>query len=227
MLNWLRKILSTKSPQQRKAPTREEAVSKLRWIEADESSYGLRMLDCRPFTQGLMSVTASDEEVERFKKLCQSDGSEYSGVIPANAGHIDCRLVYPYGREESPADGPVFVAKAMEDKWNVYLFEQHLYFVRSLDGRLVFRAKGEFSESEVVVSGIEVDGADGSDADLVIAQVDYLIKSYIYNCGVPHPLPRDLPGDEEGIALYSFQMYGRRAVFATFEDPTVIDIDQL
>ncbi len=227
MLSWLRKILPTKSSQQGKTPTREEALSQLRWIEADDNSYGLRILDCRPVTQGLMSVTASHEEAERFMKLCRSDGSEYCGSSPANADQIDCRLVYPYGREESPADGPVFVAKVMEDKWNVYLFEHHLYFVRSLDGRLVFRAKEEFSKSEVVVSGIEADSKDGSEADLVVAQVDYLIKSYIYNCGVPHPLPRDLPGDEEGIALYSFQMYGRRAVFATYEDPTLIDIDQL
>lgn len=224
MYSWLRKILPKKSPP---TPTREEALSQLRWIEADDNSYGLRVLDCRPVTQGLMSVTASDEEAERFAKLCQSDGAQYSGVSPHNPSYVDCRLVYPYGREAPPADGPVFVAKAMEDKWNVYWFEHYLYFVRSLDGRLVFRAKSNFSKSDVVVSGIEVDGSEALEQDLVVAQVDYLIKSYIYNCGVPHPLPSDLPGDEEGIALYSFQMYGRRAVFATYEDSTLVDIDQL
>ena len=64
-------------------------------------------------------------------------------------------------REESPADGSVFVAPVMEDKWNVYLFGYRLYFIRSFDGRLVFQVKGKFSiinlDRQIIRFGVDAD----------------------------------------------------------------------
>ena len=49
--------------------------------------------------------------------------------------------------------------------------------------------------------------------------VDYLIKSHMSNMVVPHPLParlRDAPVGE--IAAHSFEIFGRRGLFGSFEE---------
>ena len=58
-------------------------------------------------------------------------------------------------------DGPLFVARQMEDKWDIYLYDGHLYFARSWTGELVFRAVIEFAAPQAVLTTVEANRALG------------------------------------------------------------------
>ena len=111
----------------------------------------------------------------------------------------------------------------MEDKWDIYQFEGHLYFARSWQGKLVFRAKIDLNKEELNLIWVEADlkSADG-DTALVVRQVDFLIKSHLYRRETPHPIPANFPAQADEIAAYSMSQFGRWASFATYEDTTKI-----
>ncbi len=193
----------------------------LSWIEADQNPFKVRILDCRSVTQTMVSTAAQLKVVESFSQLRHSTGEQHIGKVPENTLHIPCSLHYPHGES---ADGPLFVAKEMEDKWYIYLYDNHVYFARSWTGQLIFRAEIGFSADEAVVSEIDADTAMLTTKNmddiqsLVVRQVDYLILSHLYKVAVPHPIPSDFPNNPREIALYSFGQYGDRALFATYED---------
>ena len=124
-------------------------------------------------------------------------------------------------------DGPLFVARQMEDKWDVYLYDGHLYFARSWTGDLVYRAAVEFRGDEAVVTGVEVGRARaGDDPGLAVRAVDFLLKSHVHGREAPHPLPRGLPEDTRALAVYSFGEYGRWAWYGSFEDTTRVRVSR-
>lgn len=107
----------------------------------------------------------------------------------------------------------------MEDKWDICLYDNTLYFARSWTGELWFRAIIEVDGVGLRVTRIDAKGDDFADRKpFAIRVVDFLIKSHLLGFEVPHPLPSDLPDDPETITTYSFQWYGRRGLFATCDD---------
>lgn len=190
----------------------------LTWLEPHSSRFGVRCLDCRPFSQSMFSTTDDPKIAARFSALRASDGREHAGMSPSSAVVVEATLTYRYEGESQ--DGPVFVAEVMEDKWDIYLYDGYLYFTRSWTGELVFKARVEFTPGCATVSLVEVANHAAEDKAFALRQVDFLIKSHIMGREVPHPLPPDMPEQIETIALYSFSSYGRRAAFATYGDTT-------
>ena len=167
----------------------------------------------------MLSATKDQRIAQSFAALRDSSGEQHRGKSPAGAVAVKCDLRYPH--EDETADGPLFVAQEMEDKWDIYLYGGYLYLARSWTGTLVFRAKMALDGPDVVVSSIEVASrAAGADPSFAVRQVDFLIKSHLYGFTVPHPLPQDCRDDPEAIVAYSFSQYGRRALFATYADTT-------
>jgi hypothetical protein len=193
----------------------------LSWIEADQNPFKVRILDCRSVALSMISTAAQFKVVASFSQLRQSTGEQHIGKVPENTLHVPCSLHYPQG---ASADGPLFVAEKMEDKWDIYLYDNHIYFARSWTGQLIFRAAIEFNADETVITAIDADAAMSNTKDmdniqsLVARQVDYLVLSHLYKAAVPHPIPLDFPNDPREIALYSFSQYGNHALFATYED---------
>jgi hypothetical protein len=209
---------STESPEE---STEDDVFSELRWLEAADNPFGIRVLDCRPVVLGLVSTTTDPAIARRFLELRSSTGTEHLGHVPNDAIHSESDLTYPV--EEHPSDGPLFVADEMEDKWNIYLHSDYLYFTRSWTGVLVSRAQLMLDGSGAHVRIVDVDRHTAADAALAVRHVDYLIKSHIYNMASPHPVPLTMQ-IERDIALYSFSMYGRRGQFASYEDTTRVKV---
>ena len=190
----------------------------LAWLDGERSPFAVPVLDCRDFCRTMVSVTTDPERAARFVKLRGSTGEEHRGHTPANAMCIASLLSYPMpGR---PPDGPLFRAEEMEDKWDIFLFDQWFYFARSWTGELVFRAEVRFTGTQAIVSNVEADAKLASSGDLAVRQVDFLIKSHLLGEELPHPLPPDLPDDPLQIAAYSLSWYGRHAAYATYTDTT-------
>lgn len=189
----------------------------VRWLEADESPFGIRVLDCRPFSRSMISTTKDPGIANRFVQLRASDGREHVGKRPKDAIEAACALAYP--APDGTRDGPRFKADQMEDKWDVYLYEGVLYFARSWGGELIFTATTELRDGQLHLTSVAANPnpADGN-PEIAVRVVDYLVKSHVLGREVPHPLPPSLNPDPQAIAVFSFGSYGRRASFATFED---------
>ena len=156
-----------------------------RWLSSDENPVGIDILDCRMFAMTMMSTTGDQEVALRFSQLRSSVGHEIAGSCPERARRIQCSLDFPL---DSPLnEGPLFKAEVMEDKWDIYLLSEHLYFCRSWTGALIFRASVTLSDERMVVSAIETNPSE--DNDIVIRQVAFLIWSHVFGRVSLHPLP--------------------------------------
>src|SRR5262245_23890047 len=201
----------------------DDLFSQLAWLEADQNPFGLRVLDCRPLCTTMISTTKDPTIAARFTRLRDASGEEHRGRHPEDAVVARCDLSYPFNGEGK--DGPLFVARQMEDKWDIYLYDGHLYFTRSWTGDLAFRATIEFKGREAVITEVEASRAKVvDDPGLAVRMVDFLMKTHLYGKEAPHPFPQGLPDDKQTLALYSFSEYGRWAFYGSFEDTTKVRV---
>lgn len=188
----------------------------LQWVEAAQNRFGVRYLDCRPFSHTMISTVGSQEQLNVFVAGRNSSGEEHRGADPAEPRRVSCRLVYPPGADFR--DGPVVRSTMLEDKWDVFLFSNTFYFVRSWSRTLVHRAPVTFGPEGAVLSEIVTSApVAAGDETLPCREVDFLVRSILLRELLPHPISRDVPPDPETIAQVSFSRYGRYAYFATYD----------
>jgi len=193
------------------------------WLEPNQNPFGIKVLDVRKYCQSMICWTTDKKVAKKFNKLRNSIGEKYIGKQPDNSIGIECNLHYSH--PGSGPDGPIFKATEMEDKWDIYIHNNFLYFARSWSGDLIFLTKVEFTGKEVVIGHISANSDFvNSDKLNAISQVDYIIKSHLFKVEVPHSLPTNFQGNNTEIAEYSFSTYGRRASFATYEDTVQLKI---
>jgi hypothetical protein len=196
-----------------------EPRSGVHWVSAGDSPFGVDVLDCRAFSQSMISTTQDQRIADSYLNLRASSGEQYRGCAPENAVACECDLRYPHMAELR--DGPLFKAQAMEDKWDIYLYDGYLYFARSWTGLLAFRARVLPDDDGMNVVGVEA-GAGVPDGDpfYCVAAVDFLIRSHLLGLPVAHPLPKDVGKDANELTMFSFSQFGRWARFGTFADTT-------
>lgn len=207
---------------QEQPPPSRGPLEGVRWLPSDENPFGVDVLDCRSFSQRMLAFTDDPQVAENFTALRVSKGDQYRGCTPHDSRLCTCDLRYPPSDGET-REGPIFKAKEMEDKWDIYLYDGHLYFVRSWTGSLEYRAQIVFHPEAAHVVAVEAPKAlVESDASYPVAVVDYLIRSHIGRMQIPHPLPRPMGQDPQELALFSFSQYGRHGLFGTYADTTRI-----
>jgi len=198
-------------------PKPDDQPAKPRWLASNQNPFGIEVLDCRPLTQTMIATTGSFDVAAHFTSSRQDDGRGYVGKEPADAHVIECRLRYPFNGSQ-PSAGPLFKAAEMEDKWDLYVYDDTLYCARSWTGDLVYTARLHFVDGEFAVEEMRVAGVAGELPTYSVRALDFLIKSHVYNLGAPHPLFDASTKDPEQLALMSFSVFGRRAWFGAFEE---------
>jgi hypothetical protein len=193
-------------------------VEGVRFVPATENAHGVDLWDCAVFTHSTISTTSDPSIASQFVRLRGSLGGEYKSQRPASASVMDCTLAYPV--TQSFVDGPLFKASEMEDKWDIYYFEPHIYFVRSWTGHLIYRATARFEGQRMIITRIECAG--GHESESGRRTIDYLVKSHVLGGTALHPLPYDLPADPTRVASASFASFGRRCAHGTYVDTTVL-----
>ncbi len=189
-----------------------DPLQEVRWIPAGENPFGVEVLDCRPVAQGMFSTTQDQSIAAKFAALRSDDGGERRGTMPEKAIAIECELRFPHSGETR--DGPLFRAEAMEDKWDIDLYDGSLYFSRSWTGSLIYRAEITFGAEEAVVRKIFAPRPESGDwSGFAIASVEFLIQSHLYRKSACHPVPGDLEGPDGQLALSSYRQFGRYARF--------------
>ncbi|MEZ4651014.1 MAG: hypothetical protein R3E97_19955 [Candidatus Eisenbacteria bacterium] len=196
-----------------------DPLSTVRWIPAEESEFGVEVLDCREFTASVHSLTQDPKIGDAFAALRAVDGREYLGKTPESPLRLECDLSYSHRGETR--DGPLFKAACMEDKWDIYLYDGGLYFTRSWTGQLAYVAEIRFSESSAnVVSVLAPGDSMSKQPGFHVRAMDFLVRSHLYRQMFPHPLPKSLGRDERAQGLFSFSQFGRYGLLGTFEDIT-------
>jgi hypothetical protein len=202
------------------SPAPGDPLSEIRWLAPSDNPFGVELLDCR--SMALDSPAMESTITETYLGDRASDGRRLVGRIPDDAESRECLLRYPF--EGTSGDGALFRSMVMEDKWDIDLYEGHLYFARSWTGQLVFRAAIAFVEGQATVTSVTAPREMFEPDPLhPIAIVDFLIRSHVHGWSVPHPLPPGAGSDPGQLALVSFSLFGRHAHFGTFADTTRLE----
>jgi len=197
-------------------PFHSQAKQKIpaRWLAPSENRWGLVVLDCTQNACTMMSTSKSIEIVKKYHDLRNSTGEELRNRVFNPTLSVSCSLAYNVA-QRAP-DGPVFKSHVMEEKWDIYLYGDHLYFCRSWGGELTYRAAVECQPPALRVPMIET--SQKSAEKIAVRDVDFLIKSHVLGAKALHPLPRDMGRDTEKLALFSFAAWGRMGLYGTFEE---------
>ena len=212
-------------PRKVPAPRQEDWEAKLVWLPVGHPSNPFReeVLDCRAVALSFLSTTKDKSIAESFNRLRTSDGSDVRGLMPEEAIVAECELRFPYNGNHN--DGPVFIAREMEDKWDFYAYDNRLYVRRSWTGQLTHVAKLEYAQDAVVVRRIHCEpNTVFGDREFAIAQVNFLISTHMGRTLLPFPIPPEFPRTAaKSVALMGFGSYGRLSQFGAFVRCTIKD----
>jgi len=203
-----------------------DPVYDFKWLDAGvDNPYNRRILDIRPFTQHMTSTTTDPIIATLFLQNREGVGQEYAGCEFENSISIDVRLIYPHNGEK--IEGAGYKAKEMEDKWDIYAWNDILYFVRSWTGELCYRAFITYDDESFIVNRIEFKKLSerSNEQSMAINNIHFLISTLTFHAVRPHKIPEHLNTNEE-IAGYSFSLFGRNCWCATYDDITDIAITQ-
>jgi len=198
-----------------------------KWYEiGDENPFNKRILDCRSYTQNMISTTKNRMIIETFTNLRSSSGKEYVSKTIENCKVIDTNLIYAHNGTH--LEGSCFKAKSMEEKWDIYVYDNYFYFVKSWTGELIFKAFAKICESQILINQIEFNEYKSKDISLIDNNVHFLMMTHAIKKIFPHKVPHNLKTDLE-IATYSFAEFGNKCWYATFDnilDTTVKTINK-
>jgi len=190
------------------------------WHEpGDDNPFGFRVLDVRPLTWTVISTTRDPRIAESFGAQRRSDGQEFIDAPIADSTVVACDLVLPHNGER--LEGIVSKADCMEVKWDIYIYNSVFLFVRSWTGKLHYRARAQFEERSIRIRQVET---SSELTDLAPQTVYFLLATQGMRQSLPHTIPADMTSDPDLIAQWSYQMFGKVASYATYDDITQITI---
>lgn len=190
------------------------ADESLRWIEAENNPWLVRVLDVRPVTLGSRSAVKSAEHADNAFALGQEDGIGFVGQMPEVDRTIDASLRF----RVAPilAEGVLFTPRVMEHKWACYFYDHRIIVVRSWLRRVMLVAEtvSEPDWLEIVSIRGHFFAAD-EEPGYTLATMNYFLRSHAMNQSYPVPLPENIGADPRGAASFCFSLFGSRAEFAT------------
>ena len=111
-----------------RAPTLQ-SLPQIPWIDAGQNPWGVPVLDVRPVTLCMLSTSTNPQCAVNAISFGGEDGTCFIGVEPEPATSVPAALRYPIDRYL--ADGALFLPRAMEQKWAIFLHRGRVIFVRS------------------------------------------------------------------------------------------------
>jgi len=198
------------------------------WYEAKdkENIFSMKFLDIRSFTQNMVTTATDPKIAETFVTLAKSNGEQYKNRLPENHSTITCNLIYPCRGADT---GSIYTAPAMEVKWHIFYHDDFFFFVRSWTGELIHRAQVSFENNFLVIRSIDSTRNElrFNDDELIIREVDFLLKSHLFKIHIPHPVSKKMIKEEPlRIAISSFSLYGSKACYACAEDTTIFTYEK-
>jgi hypothetical protein len=210
-------------------PEENDWESKLIWLPAGHANnpFPEEVLDCRAVALNFLSMTKDESVARTFNSLRNSDGRDLKEQLPKDSLRIDCKIQFPYNGQHN--DGPMFLAREMEDKWDFFTYSNLLYVRRSWTGQLTHVAELEYSSDTVIVKKIHCEtNTVFKNPNFAVAQLHFLIVTHLGHTLIPFPILPDFPkSDAKSIALMGFSSYGRRAQFGQYIKNCIADSSQV
>ncbi|SHJ28306.1 hypothetical protein [Aquimarina spongiae] len=215
MLNWFKKNKKPKSESE-VLKTNSDEYS-FRWFEEEDpdNPFNKRILDISPYTTTAMAFTKEKAVAEKYNELRASLGKELIEIDTSGFDTTSANLQYPHNGEQ--LEGIAFKADSMDCKWDIYAYDNYLFFSRSWDGRLVYKAKYTITTEKISIPEIQFEN-DLSKKE-AINDVHFLIKTHAVGQAFPHMIPKDIKTEAQ-IAQWSFSKFGNRAYYACYDDIT-------
>lgn len=202
------------APLQDKPPAPAQDLPEVRWIEAADNPWGVRLLDVRPVTLTMTSTSADPQCAANAVSYGGEDGTVFVGQTPDSQRIVDMSLRFPV---DGPLlDGVLFVPRAMEHKWALFFHRGELIVVRSWVRKVVLVARVEARDGHVEIT--QARGtlcADDETPEFTARVLDYLVRSHALDIVHPAPLPLGIDADPKAAALWCMSLFGNRAQVAT------------
>src|SRR5262245_19408709 len=189
-------------------------VPEIHWIEPADNPWGVRVLDVRPVTLTMLSMSSDPRAAGNAVSFGQDDGRSFIGTPPRVSRVTAASLTFPIDR--MLADGVLFVPSEMEHKWALFFHNGEIICVRSWRREVVLVARVDADRQMARVTEIRGTFAgEDEDPDLTVRLFDCLIRSHTLNMAYPVPLPPAMDADPKAAALWCMSIFGNRAVCAT------------
>ena len=190
----------------------------LKWSEAGgDNPYNVKILDIRDFTQNAVATQYNQPVVESFNESRSDNGEKYKTALIANAQTYKANIVYQH-----KGQGAIYKAESMEVKWDIYAYDNWLYFVKSWTSELVYKAhfikkNDKLVIDKIITGAVEKMSSTDEEKETYAAQNVYsMIQTHLMDTAWPYKIPemmRDIP--EKLIASHMFALFGSKATVAT------------
>jgi hypothetical protein len=192
----------------------DSKIPDVRWIEAADNRWGVRLLDVRPVTLTMQSMSSDRRCAENAISFTKDDGTGFIGKPPAASRITQASLTFPIDRVL--ADGVLFVPREMEHKWALFYHRGDVICVRSWERKVQVVAHLELHGDHAEITQIRgTFAAPIEDPDLTVRLFDYLLRSHALDSIYPVPLTAGMETDPKAAAMWCMSMFGNRAVVAT------------
>ena len=195
------------------------------WPDSKYNAYKMLTVFCGAYCQNLILGCTNLAVMLSYEEGRTNDGQCFIGQEPEDATRIQYSLAYPLQLFKK-LEGPLWKAGRMEDKWDMYAFNDVFYFCSSWLNTLAIKAGFERNEENntLQVTWIEFSPSHYQVVPQIVdRQVDTLIKVLL---GIRPPVP--VPSRKLQTVLeytnYASGIYGAIPFFATNEDTTTIRI---
>src|SRR5215469_5496947 len=189
----------------------------IRWIEPAANPWGVRLLDVRPVTLGMLSTSSDPECAANALSYRREDGSGFVTLSPNSSRRTALGLYYRINR--LLADGALFIPGCMEHKWAMFHQDATILFVRSWTRELYAVADVITGNNEIELTQLRGDLiTENEDALFKKRVVDYMLRSHALQQVYPAPLPIEMSKDPIQAALWCFSCFGNLALVATHHE---------
>ena len=189
-------------------------VPNVSWIEATGNPWGVRVLDVRPVTLTMLSMSADPQCASNAMSFGQDDGTSFIGEAPPTRRIVRASLRFPIDRVL--VDGVLFVPREMEHKWALFYHCRKVICVRSWSRKVQAVAHVEQRGDHIEITQIRgTFGAEDEEPEFTIRVFDYLMWSHALDMVFPAPLPAEMESDPQTAAVWCMSMFGNRVLIAT------------
>jgi hypothetical protein len=191
-------------------------VPEIPWVEAADTPWGVPVLDVRPVTQHLLSISSDPQCAANAVSFDHDDGSAFEQDEPLVERVIGAMI--PYRIEAPLGDGALFCPRQMEHKWAIFHRDGRILFVRSWTRKLHVMAGLSPHEGRVEITRLNGVFTNEDESPLLTTMIaDFLLRSHVLGLVYPAPLPEGMEQSPVEAAFWCFHMFGNRALCATPE----------
>lgn len=198
-------------------PSKKEPLNQyqLKWIEAKDNPWKIRLLDLRPISQTMLSTSKNAQMATNAMSYGQEDGLIFLKQKAKINKSMETNLSFPI--DQKLEDGVLFIPSKMENKWAIYYHQDKILFVRSWLREVFVMAETQQANNKLMVHKIHGEFTEDESKELTESILKFLMHSHVLNEIVPAPIPAELTTMTDGAGLWAFSVYGNMAHYGYFE----------